>query len=94
MCLTCLNGALRAKEQDRDGPVRRMARLGFVNCLKSPWRASFHGMFHVCEKYQQADEETSQARIAWFKTSFPDSARARVPDHSGAPSFSSRRTDP
>ena len=65
-CLTCQHGHLRdQKDQKRDRALRDMARNGFINCNLSPYRATFHPLEHVCERFSQADDEVVKARMEW-----------------------------
>lgn len=67
-CLSCAHGALRdAKDQKRDGVLRRMAALGLVNCERSALRASFHAPEHRCERWAAAPAGVEQARREWFE---------------------------
>lgn len=68
-CTTCIHGALKdATNAKRDESLRRMARVGFVNCTDSPGRADFHSIHHVCERFKAVPQEISQARIKWATT--------------------------
>lgn len=44
-----------------------MAHNGYINCTKSPYRATFHRFDHVCNKYSQASDEVIRARLEWRK---------------------------
>lgn len=65
-CLTCSHGALRDKgNEERDKLLRRMAKLGFINCTDSDFSATFHAHAHTCRAHSPTDEQTTAARRAW-----------------------------
>ena len=65
-CITCCHGLLRdAKDPKRDRSLRKMAKQGYVNCGLSKWRATFHPVGWVCDRYSQADDEVVMARLEW-----------------------------
>jgi hypothetical protein len=70
-CIDCQHSALRdAKSPERDRSLGRMAKLGFVNCLRSNLRASFHPFHHTCAGWAEASEQVTAGRRAWLaKTS-------------------------
>lgn len=71
-CLTCTHGALRdAADPKRDEILRRMAKQRLVNCIESPYRATFHRIEHRCNKFAQADEKTAEARRQWAAAKEP-----------------------
>lgn len=66
-CTTCANTQIRDPlDHDRTALLMRMAALGYLNCVLSPYRASFHGMNHRCARWAQADEKTLAARSEWL----------------------------
>lgn len=44
-----------------------MAKQGWIVCNLSPYRATFHPLEHVCERFSQADDEVVKARMEWRK---------------------------
>jgi len=68
-CIDCRFGALRDKDnQQRDETLRRMAKLGNINCTKSFCRSEFHQWQQVidCDMFETTDEPTKAARVAYF----------------------------
>jgi hypothetical protein len=62
-CLTCSHAAMRDKtDAKRSEALASMARLGAINCTKSPFRASFHAFGHTCKGWEQADQKAIEAR--------------------------------
>jgi hypothetical protein len=68
-CVDCKHGALRDEDdRKRDETLREMARLGFINCTRSEFKARFLNPFtsRDCKRFEAADEATTAARIAFF----------------------------
>lgn len=62
-CLTCTHAAMRdRRDAKRNKILVEMARLGLINCTKSPFRATFHAFGHSCTRWLQADAKTIEAR--------------------------------
>lgn len=62
-CLTCTHAAMRdRRDAKRNEILAQMARLGLINCTKSPLRATFHAFGDSCKRWQQADAKTIEAR--------------------------------
>lgn len=65
-CLNCNHGALKdATDAHRNQALRDMARAGFINCLKSDFRADFFPFKHECPSYEAASPEIQKARETW-----------------------------
>jgi hypothetical protein len=65
-CLTCASAALRdSADKERDRILRRMAAAGFINCVRSAHRASFHPSSHRCADWRQAAPEVVRGRQEW-----------------------------
>ena len=66
-CLTCAGGALRDPSNDvRDRYLREMASLGWINCDRSPMRATFCDPSGTCEKWTPAPADVVKARQEWL----------------------------
>jgi hypothetical protein len=71
-CLDCKHAALRdQRNQDRDKTLKRMARLGMLNCTKSYYQASFKrwDQEHDCPQHSKTDQEAADKRRAYFDPS-------------------------
>lgn len=67
-CLTCDNGAIGDRSDvERHKILRSMLELGLVNCLLSPFRASFRSMNHCCGAFKPASEDVAAARVRWVE---------------------------
>lgn len=66
-CLTCSAGTLRGATKDEKigRAIREMARLGFVNCTRSPAAASFRPLESRCPSYTPVSPEAAAARQQW-----------------------------
>ena len=65
-CLTRHHSALRDKtDEKRDGALRAMARLGWVNCGDSPGRALFKPFAGRCEKFCPLEPDAARRRQEW-----------------------------
>jgi len=70
-CINCRHATLRdMSDPKRDETLRRMAKLGNINCTKSFCRSEFHQWQQVidCDMFETTDEPTKAARVAYFKS--------------------------
>lgn len=68
-CANCTKAAMRdAADTKRDRTLRDMAKAGLVNCLPSPFRASFMPALaeRDCSRFNQAPTDVAAKRVAWF----------------------------
>jgi hypothetical protein len=63
-CVDCKSGRLR-NEASR---VIELVRHGLINCIRSPFKASFYDPLtpRECATFELADEASRTARIAFF----------------------------
>lgn len=78
-CLTCKHGAIGDQaDAERNRTLRAFAKMGMVNCLLSPARASFRSMRHCCGAFVAGPEEVTAARVEWAR-SRNDRVEVRAP---------------